>query len=328
MCIFHTFAPLKWGALIGRAEIKPFEPDTGNSDAGKANISLHFLIKYIIMKRTYLFLILLFTVYASYSQYNISGKIITEKGVSLVGANILIPEINKAVSSDDNGYFEFNNLKKDSYNIQASYIGYKVKSTNINVFKDVYTELILLEQSFVTNIIHVEGLRATENTPVSYTMLEKEKIKEKNLGRDIPYMISMTPSAVASSDAGAGIGYSSISIRGSGAKRINVTIDGVPINDPESHSVYWVNMPDLLSSIDNIQVQRGVGTSTNGVGAFGASINFRTENPSKEAYGSISSSIGSLLVKTDGSPPYSRYLSRSKRSPDEIISGYTKGFKN
>jgi iron complex outermembrane receptor protein len=117
------------------------------------------------------------------------------------------------------------------------------------------------------------------------------------LGQDLPYLLSFTPSVVSTSDAGAGIGYTGFRVRGSDPTRINVTINGIPLNDSESHGVFWVNMPDFASSIENIQIQRGVGTSTNGAAAFGASINLQTIGLNTKAYAITNNSIGSSNTK-------------------------------
>ena len=130
--------------------------------------------------------------------------------------------------------------------------------------------------------VEVTANRAGKKTPVAFTNISQKEISAVNDGRDVPSILEMTPSIVANSDAGAGVGYSGIRVRGSDASRINITANGVPINDSESHNVYWVNMPDLASSVRDIQIQRGVGTSTNGAGAFGASINMLTDAPSTE----------------------------------------------
>ena len=143
------------------------------------------------------------------------------------------------------------------------------------------------------NEVNINALRAGEKTPVSFTNISKEQISKSNLGQDLPYIISMSPSVVTTSDAGAGIGYTGFRIRGSDPTRINVTINGIPLNDSESQGVWWVNMPDFSSSIDNIQIQRGVGTSTNGSGAFGASVNLQTNGLKLTPYSVTSSTIGS-----------------------------------
>jgi len=121
--------------------------------------------------------------------------------------------------------------------------------------------------------VNVNAIKANKKTPVAFTDLKKEEIEKSNLGQDLPSLISLTPSIVTTSDAGAGIGYSGFRIRGTDPSRINVTINGIPLNDSESQGVWWVNMPDFASSIENLQLQRGVGTSTNGSGSFGASLN-------------------------------------------------------
>ena len=144
------------------------------------------------------------------------------------------------------------------------------------------------------NEVEVLSVRASKTTPVAYTNITKEELKGLNHGLDMPYILSLTPSAVSTSDAGAGIGYTSLRIRGTDATRINVTANGIPINDAESHTLYWVNMPDMASSTSDLQVQRGVGTSTNGAGSFGASINMKTSDCQTEAYGSIDLSYGSF----------------------------------
>ena len=125
--------------------------------------------------------------------------------------------------------------------------------------------------------VQVISTRASKNTPMAYTNMSKEQIKALNHGKDVPYLLSMTPSVTYSSDAGAGIGYTGIHVRGTDPTRVNITANGIPINDSESNQVYWSNMPDFVSSSEDIQIQRGVGTSTNGAGAFGATVNMQTE---------------------------------------------------
>ena len=121
--------------------------------------------------------------------------------------------------------------------------------------------------------VEIISTRATGTTPVAFTNINKEQLKKQNFGQDLPYLLSMTPSAITTSDAGAGIGYTTLRVRGTDGTRINVTANGIPINDAESHNVFWVNLPDFASSVKDMQIQRGAGTSTNGAGAFGASIN-------------------------------------------------------
>ncbi len=139
----------------------------------------------------------------------------------------------------------------------------------------------------------VSSVRASATTPMAHTEIDKGIIARSNYGQDMPFVLSMTPSVVATSDAGNGVGYTSLRIRGTDPSRINITTNGVPLNDSESHSVYWVNLPDLASSLEDIQVQRGVGSSTNGAGAFGASIDMRTARLSTEPAASFDVAMGS-----------------------------------
>ncbi|MDR1004139.1 MAG: TonB-dependent receptor [Prevotellaceae bacterium] len=142
--------------------------------------------------------------------------------------------------------------------------------------------------------VEVISTRATGSTPVAYTNVTRQQLKKQNVGVDIPYLLSFTPSVLTTSDAGAGIGYTAIRIRGTDASRINVTTNGIPMNDAESNSIYWVNTPDLASSLQDIQIQRGAGTSTNGAGAFGGSINLQTQGISPTPSAEFSGSYGSF----------------------------------
>ena len=142
--------------------------------------------------------------------------------------------------------------------------------------------------------ISVTAIRALEDQPFSYSNIDKSSLESRNLGQDLPILLNFLPSIVTTSDAGAGIGYTGIRVRGSDATRVNVTINGIPYNDSESQGTFWVNLPDFSSSVKNIQLQRGVGTSTNGSGAFGASLNILTDGISKEKFLKISNSFGSF----------------------------------
>jgi len=143
----------------------------------------------------------------------------------------------------------------------------------------------------------VKGIRAKFSSPISYSNIYKEKLKNKNLGQDLPILLNFLPSVVTTSDAGAGIGYTGIRVRGVSPQSTNITINGIPFNDPESMGTFWVNLPDFTSSIQSLQLQRGIGTSTNGSGAFGASINISTDNISQTPYAEISSSFGSFNTR-------------------------------
>ncbi len=158
----------------------------------------------------------------------------------------------------------------------------------------VYAEPVDSVKAVKLPSVEVSANRASVKTPVAFSNISRKELNKGNDGRDLPYLIQAAPSVVVTGDAGAGIGYSAIRVRGTDASRINVTANGVPINDSESHCVYWVNMPDLVSSVRDVQIQRGAGTSTNGAGAFGASINMVTDAPSIDPYAEASVSYGSF----------------------------------
>ncbi|MDT0620170.1 TonB-dependent receptor [Croceitalea vernalis] len=164
----------------------------------------------------------------------------------------------------------------------------------MGLFAQQQTTDSLIGKKVVLDEVFVSAVRVTNASPVTFSNLSKEDIKPRNLGQDIPILMNFLPSVVTTSDAGAGVGYTGIRVRGSDATRVNVTINGIPYNDAESQGTFWVNMPDFASSTESLQLQRGVGTSTNGAGAFGASLNLLTDGYSEEAFAQVSSSLGSF----------------------------------
>lgn len=155
--------------------------------------------------------------------------------------------------------------------------------------QDADTALVVSLQN-----VEVTATRATQTTPVAFTNISKQQLAAINHGKDMPALLASSPSVLTTSDAGAGVGYSSIRVRGTDATRINITTNDIPMNDAESHEIYWVNTPDFASSLEDVQIQRGVGTSTNGAGAFGASVNMRTQRFSLNPYAEMSGSYGSF----------------------------------
>lgn len=175
----------------------------------------------------------------------------------------------------------------------------RTKSIFFSLFSIFFTLLSFAQQQDSTKVnqlddVLVSAVRVTSKTPVSFSNMDKKEIKYRNLGQDIPVLMNYLPSVVTTSDAGNGVGYTGIRVRGSDATRVNVTINGIPYNDAESQGTFWVNMPDFASSVESLQLQRGVGTSTNGAGAFGASLNMLTDSYARKATGEISSSAGSF----------------------------------
>ena len=175
----------------------------------------------------------------------------------------------------------------------------RTKSIFLLLFSIFFSQFSFAQEQDSTKVnklddVLVSAVRVTAKTPVSFSNLDKKDIKFRNLGQDIPILMNYLPSVVTTSDAGGGIGYTGIRVRGSDATRVNVTINGIPYNDAESQGTFWVNMPDFASSVESLQLQRGVGTSTNGSSAFGASLNMLTDNYATKATGEISSSYGSF----------------------------------
>ncbi|HPF65941.1 TonB-dependent receptor [Lentimicrobium sp.] len=231
----------------------------------------------------------------SMAQLTLKGRVIDEQTASpLQGAHLRLNNRLVKTTTDAKGMFEINDLKAGSYKLKVTYLGYRIWEAYFDLEANK-SMLISLEQAPVlTQETIITATRAGDKTPVTYQNLSGKEISKNNQGRDIPFLLEQMPATVVTSDAGTGIGYTGIRIRGTDMNRINITVNGIPLNDAESHSVFWVNMPDFASSTGSLQVQRGVGTSTNGAAAFGASINLLTEAPAPEAYGEVSSAAGSF----------------------------------
>ena len=235
---------------------------------------------------------LLVSALSVYGQHIIKGKVLDENGNSLSGATVVIKNSSLKQTTNPDGTFIFDHLSKKGYTLVCSFMGYETATQLATTDKDVI--LRLNSTAYSINEITVTSLRATDKSPIAHTNIDKSTLAKSNLGQDIPYLLSSTPSLVVTSDAGTGVGYTGFRIRGTDAARINITINGIPYNDPDEQGAYWVDVPDLTSSVENIQVQRGVGTSTNGAGAFGANINIQTENYAAKASGEIAASYGSF----------------------------------
>lgn len=248
------------------------------------------------MKKTFAVLALSIALYMpSKEQVTVKGIVFdVETKAAMKGATIKVYNSFTTVYALEDGSFTLPNLKKGNESIEITYIGYETWKNSYNITKDTIINVYLKKKTILADEIVIKAIRADENSPFTSTQMDKKEIEERNLGQDITYIISMTPSVVVTSDAGAGIGYTGIRIRGTDATRINVTINGIPVNDAESQGTYWVDLPDIASSVDNMQIQRGIGTSTNGAGAFGASLNIQTTKLNEEPYANFSSSAGSF----------------------------------
>ncbi len=226
--------------------------------------------------------------------YQIKGKVTDENGNPLAGASVMLDNSLYGSNTDASGYYSIPKVKSGVYTLSVSFVGYEKKKLEINVDKDLTFDLSLTPSSIMGEEIIVNATRASSKMPIAQTTLSKEEIKRNNTGFDIPFLLEMIPSVVATSESGTGVGNTAIRIRGTDMSRINVTVNGIPLNDAESQGVYWVNMPDFSNSVDNIQVQRGVGTSTNGSAAFGASVNFQTTTLAPEPFAKIDLMGGSF----------------------------------
>ncbi|MFT3740113.1 MAG: TonB-dependent receptor [Breznakibacter sp.] len=247
-------------------------------------------------------LAILFTGSAS-GQFLVKGVVTSSTGENLAGA--LVNFRGTSVATNPDGTFAFDHVPYGTHTLDVRFIGFENHSETIAVAQNLDLKIVLAERNVYANEVVVSAIKARKTDPVAYSELSKDEITRNNYGQDVPYLLSLTPGMVVSSDAGTGIGYTNLRLRGSDLTRINVTVNGIPLNDAESQGVFWVNMPDFASSVEEVQVQRGVGTSTNGAASFGGSINFGTSSGPDDAevlidnsYGSYRTWRNSVSVKT------------------------------
>ncbi|MND35329.1 TonB dependent receptor [compost metagenome] len=229
------------------------------------------------------------------AQMQLSGKIFDKQSnQTLAGATVSIKGTVLGTQTNSSGTFEFNKLKSGKHTLLITFVGYTALEQEVNLSSNQTIEIKLDRSTVIADEVVVRSTRASANAATTFKNITKTDLEKQNLGQDLPFLLNQTPAVVVTSDAGNGIGYTGIRIRGSDASRTNLTINGIPVNDAESQGTFLVNLPDFASSVDNIQIQRGVGTSTNGVGAFGASINVQTNTLSEKAYAEVASSGGSF----------------------------------
>ncbi|MGL6267311.1 MAG: carboxypeptidase-like regulatory domain-containing protein, partial [Chitinophagaceae bacterium] len=227
------------------------------------------------------------------AQVAVKGQILqSDSETGIPAANIALSNGQSTVA-DVQGHFKFTNLPAGNYRATISSIGYKSLDTTLSTTRSEWI-FQLQKQNRLMEPSEIRAVRAGEKTPFTQTTLIAKDFAKQNLGQDLPFLLNQTPSVVVNADAGNGIGYTGIRIRGSDATRINITLNGIPYNDAESHGVFFVNLPDFTSSVNSIQIQRGVGTSSNGTGAFGATINMATNDTRDQSYAEINNSFGSF----------------------------------
>ncbi|MDR2887059.1 MAG: TonB-dependent receptor [Bacteroidales bacterium] len=225
----------------------------------------------------------------------VRGKVTDSEGNPLPGATVAVENTFIGTSTGvDGSYAVYGLAKGASYTVTYSFIGYETVSETVEWQEDAVKNVTLPVRRYLTDEVTVVATRAGGLAPLAYTAVKAEELRKMNTAFDLPYLLSLTPSFVETSESGNGIGYTGLRIRGTDGNRINVTIDGIPLNDAESQQVFWIDLPDIASSVDNIQVQRGVGTSSNGAGAFGATISMQTANTGDKPFAEISSSAGSF----------------------------------
>src|SRR6478609_9726535 len=229
------------------------------------------------------------------AQFTISGTVRNAQTKEvLAGATIQIEEQKRHAETDERGRFELNRIPAGDHDLLIKFLGYVELHQTVSVNENVKLEFTLEENAQLTDEVVVFATRANDKTPTTFTNVNGQVLAKQNFGQDMPMLLNWTPSLVTTSDAGTGIGYTGLRIRGSDATRINVTINGIPYNDSESQGTFWVDIPDIATSTQNFQIQRGVGTSTNGGGAFGASINLQTNTLKDQPYADIINSFGSF----------------------------------
>jgi len=234
----------------------------------------------------------------TFAQISISGKVTNKQNKPLDGATVILrlnERKERIAVTGKSGDFEFTNVQLNATcKLSVTYVSMQTREESFTATESRSFNFVLNDLEFLLEPLEVKAIRASDKAPFTKTNISKKEIEKLNLGQDIPFLLNQTPSVVINSDAGNGVGYTGIHIRGTDATRINVTLNGIPYNDAESQGTYFVDLPDFASSINSIQVQRGVGTSTNGAASFGATINMSTNEFREQAYAESNNSYGSF----------------------------------
>jgi len=237
----------------------------------------------------------------SFAQITISGKVVDKQNRPLQNASVKLRndgKKEKAVITNDQGFFEFSNIDSNTNSkLIVQYVGMKTYEENFAATENKSFNIVLENLDYFLEPLEVKSIRASDKSPFTKTDISKQQLDKINVAQDIPFLLNQTPSVTINSDAGNGVGYTAIHIRGTDATRINVTLNGIPYNDAESQGTYFVDLPDFVSSVNSIQVQRGVGTSTNGAAAFGATLNMSTNEFHEGAYAEFNNSYTANLIE-------------------------------
>ena len=244
------------------------------------------------MKQMIITALMLLVGHIAFSQNTFTGKVVGDNGEPIVGATVVEKATDNRTITDVNGEFSLES-QSEEMTVLIRYISYP-DPLQISLYRGSY-QTINLNDLVQGGLWDIQPVFVSDKYPVTETTTSINN--EINLGQDIPILLDQLPSVVTTSDAGAGVGYTGIRVRGSDATRVNVTINGVPLNDSESQGVFWVNMPDFASSTQKVTLVRGVGTSTNGAGAFGASLHIETEDIPEESFVEYNGGVGSFNTR-------------------------------
>ncbi len=246
------------------------------------------------MKQFFNILVLNAVALCATAQQNFKAIVLNRQTGKPVEAATITVDSKSSFATSEDGSFTFTGKSNSSnFLLQITATGFVPKDTLVKAYNETVA-IYLNPLSLLLQAVEVTAIRAGERSPFAKTNLSKAYIEKNNFGQDLPFILNQTPNVVINSDAGNGIGYTGIRIRGSDATRINMTINGIPYNDAESQGTFFVNLPDFASSVSSIQIQRGVGTSSNGAGAFGASMNFSTSEYNDKPYIELNNSYGSF----------------------------------
>ncbi|MFM7839824.1 MAG: TonB-dependent receptor plug domain-containing protein, partial [Chitinophagaceae bacterium] len=239
---------------------------------------------------------LLIAAHLTSTAQTLTGKVIDAQTLQPIAGCTLQWDRGQYTLTNDLGVFQVYSASRQSFSIRFTSAGYQSYLRNVQPGTDTLI-IALTPWALMMQPVEVRALRAGTLAPFAKTNLTAKDIAALNLGQDLPFLLAQTPSVVITSDAGNGIGYTGIRIRGTDATRINMTINGIPYNDAESQGIFFVNLPDLASSLSSVQIQRGVGSSSNGAGAFGASLNLSTNEVHTEPYAELLNSLGSFQTR-------------------------------
>lgn len=250
----------------------------------------------LLSKFTLSLVLLLFGFTVFGQNYRVSGVVTQQNDEPLAGVSILSKHNGQWTQTDLDGRYVIE-LSKGTHTLEFRYLTAQPIEKSFDLQRDLILDVVINERSEVLDEVLVRAVRVGAKAPITHSNVSKEALEKRNLGQDIPMLLNFLPSVVTTTDAGAGVGYTGIRVRGINAQSTNITINGIPFNDAESMGTFWVNLSDFASSTESMQLQRGVGTSTNGSGAFGASINVLTESVSKDAKAEIANSFGSYNTR-------------------------------